>query len=221
MHSVCCDLLFCLISLLVGCLGKSLKAMAICYPFLEVSLYAWHIGPFRDCLAVATQNKASTAQPPLAQWCLRPLFSANPPSVLSLGLAFSTNLSPNFFFFFGFCIPCSCLRWEFLYPPPMQGTPALVPQCVQNFAVAPLCLSSKQNEALLRTRGPKMGCDTCAVFCEVFVEQHKRKGNLLPHNKVLIDSFCFFFIFWPHSIKGFWGHWNKDYSPKCVCKKWF
>lgn len=41
----------------------------------------------------------------------------------------------------------------------------------------------------------------CDVW-KVFVNQHKREGNLLPHNTVLIDNFCLFFYFLASLYKG-------------------
>lgn len=100
------------------------------------------------------------------------------------------------YLFFRFCIPCSCLRLEFLHPPSTPYKDAcLTPRDSRTFH---LLINICGQE---RTRTSN-GWGTCVTFGRVFVDQPKRKkGKLLPQNKVGIDGFLLIFYFWSHFIK--------------------
>ena len=126
--SVCCDPLACLVSQLTGCLGKSLRAVAICCLFLEALSPPGAVGlsetilpwPLRTRLGLLNALLPSDAHalfsvPTHSQCCpfLRPSFQ------------------PNFQLEFSFCFVFVFLpvapNLEFLCPLPTQGTPALAP----------------------------------------------------------------------------------------------
>lgn len=133
------DLFLSLPSLLTGSLRKSWKAMAIFCSFLEAFSTPWCIWLFLGDFAVTTWCKALTVQPPLDQSCWpQPSALLSTSYILeSFGLASSLCLDLDwaplstqiYSYLVGwFCIPCSCLRLEFLHwshptPTPNVRTP--------------------------------------------------------------------------------------------------
>lgn len=203
--SVCCDPLACLVSLLTGCLGKSLRAVAICCIFLEASSPPGALGlsetilpwPLRTRLGLLNALLPSDAHalsslPTHSQCCpfLRP--------------SFQPNFQLEFSFCFVFVFLAVAPNLEFLCPLPTQGTPALAPSVTRALqCLIDVCQVNRMKRGKDSSRARMeyfVISDTHGIFCEVFQEQHKSKGNLLRRNKVVIDHFRFFFLFWPHSV---------------------
>lgn len=124
--------------------------------------------------------------------------------VLFLGLAFSPIFSSNFLSVLFFVFLAVAPNLEFLCPLPTQGTPALAPSVTRALqCLIDVCQVNRMKRGKDSSRARMeyfVISDTHGIFCEVFQEQHKSKGNLLRRNKVVIDHFRFFFLFWPHSV---------------------
>ena len=123
---MCCDLLPSLVSLLTGCLGKSLRAVAVAVPFWKLHLLLGpsalqrpscydHSEPGLDSAAPACPGTLMPA--PLCQPALT--------VVLILGPSFQHNHQLEFSLCFVFLAVAPNL--EVLCPLPTQGTPALAP----------------------------------------------------------------------------------------------
>lgn len=120
--------LACLVSLLTRCLGKSLRAVAICCPLPEASS---PLGPWAfqrpSCHDRSEQGLDSAVPSCPVTLTPSPLCQPTLRVVLVLRPSFQHNFQLKFSLCFIFVFLTVASNLEFLCPLPTQGTPALAP----------------------------------------------------------------------------------------------